>query len=264
MCRSAVVTGGSRRIGRAVVERLHRDGFNVVIHCNSSVAEASELAKVLNSERPGSAAVRCADLAAGDDRLLWDRCNKLIEESTALFGSIDVLVNNASTYVKTPLVSSAAAEERDMLLGSVQSTIGSNALAPFWLTRAFASSASVSAGLKHDPSIVNISDSMNYRPLVGYTMYHMAKAAADALTRCSAVELAHLGIRVNGVAPGINVLPAEMSAPEAEATLRQVPLAHRAGTPAEIASAVAFLVSRDSAYISGQVIAVDGAWSIAR
>ena len=95
-------------------------------------------------------------------------------------------------------------------------------------------------------------------------MYHMAKAAADALTRCSAVELAHLGIRVNGVAPGINVLPVEMSAPEAEATLRQVPLAHRAGTPAEIASAVAFLVSREAAYISGQVIAVDGAWSIAR
>ncbi len=253
--RTALVTGGSRRIGRAIVERLHRDGFNILVHCNKSIDAANQIVAALNLSRPNSAAVACCDLADNGD--LKERCEGLVRQCAAIFASIDVLVNNASTFVPTPLQEESSAIEADF-----RCVMGSNATAPFWLVRAFAAQhGSQSQG---GASIVNLSDSMAARPLVGYTAYTMAKAALEALTRSAAVELGPSGIRVNAVAPGLNVLPPGVDMDEAARLSGSVPLGHRIGTPEDVADIVAFLVSGEAAYITGQIIAVDGAWSLVR
>ena len=239
----ALITGGARRIGAAIARELHAGGMNVVIHYRSSGAAARKLADGLNAARAHSALSLRANL------LESAQLGKLIEETLAGWGRLDALINNASTFYPTPL---GAMDEN-----AWDDLAGSNLKAPLFLSQAAAPALKKSRGC-----IVNLVDTHRDRPLAGYALYCAAKAGLITLTRALALELAP-DVRVNAVAPGTILWP-EKSAPDAAAQQQQlgrIPL-QRQGQPEEVARAVRYLVSSDAAYITGQVITVDGGVSL--
>ncbi len=237
----ALVTGGARRIGAAIVRELHARDCDVVLHYRGSAGEAEDLAQELNAMRADSVFVVQADL------LQPVAIAQLAEQSLAWRGRIDVLVNSASAFYPTPL-GSVAAEQWDELLGS-------NLRAPFFLTQALAPGLSAQGGC-----IVNILDIFAARPMPAHPVYSAAKAGLAGLTRSLALELAPQ-VRVNGVAPGAILWPErDLDSAEVQSILSRVPLA-RIGEPGDIASAVAYL-ALDAPYITGQILAVDGGRSL--
>ncbi len=239
--RVVLVTGAARRIGAAIVTRLHADGARVAIHYRGSSGEATKLAARLNTARGDSAATFHADLLATTD------IPSLIDGVVRWGGRLDGLVNNASTFYPTPVGTISETEWDDL--------VGSNFKAPLFLSQAAAPHLARSKG-----SIVNIVDIHAQRPLRNHPVYGPAKAALAMLTRSLAKDLAP-GIRVNGVSPGAILWPEDgMSDSAQQSILRQVPL-ERAGEPDDIAACVEFLM-RDASYITGQIIAVDGGRSI--
>ncbi len=236
-----LVTGAARRIGAAIVTRLHRNGARVAIHYRSSADEADRLAQQLNGERDGSAATFQADLLSLPD------ISKLVASVVDWAGRLDCLVNNASSFYPTP-VGSITEEHWDDL-------VGSNLKAPLFLSQAAEPHLR-----EHKGVIINIVDIHAQRPLRNHAVYGPAKAGLAMLTRSLARDLAP-AIRVNGVSPGAILWPEDgMSDAVQQTILRQVPLA-RAGEPDDIAGCVLYLL-RDAPYVTGQIIAVDGGRSI--
>lgn len=236
-----LVTGAARRIGAAIVTRLHENGARVAIHYRGSVDEAAALADNLNERRPASAKTFQADLHDND------AIQRLVDDVVAWGGRLDALVNNASTFYPTP-VGTITEQEWDDL-------VGSNFKAPLFLSQAAAPHLSDAGG-----AIVNIVDIHAQRPLRNHPVYGPAKAALAMLTRSLAKDLAP-AVRVNGVSPGAILWPADgMSEAAQRSILRQVPL-ERAGNPGDIADCVLFLL-RNAPYVTGQIIAVDGGRSI--
>ncbi|MGI9235409.1 MAG: pteridine reductase [Woeseiaceae bacterium] len=236
-----LVTGAARRIGAAIVTRLHEDGAAVAIHYRSSSTDADELAASLNEKRRGSAAVFRADL------LDLEKIPGLIEAVVAWHGRLDALVNNASTFYPTPIGSITEAHWQDLM--------GSNLKAPLFLSQ-----AAVPELEKQNGAIVNIVDIHSQRPLRNHAVYGPAKAGLAMLTRSLAKDLAPR-IRVNGVSPGAILWPEEgMTDAAQQSILRQVPL-QRPGDPNDIAGCVSYLLC-DADYVTGQIIAVDGGRSV--
>ena len=235
--RTALVTGGARRLGAAIAEALHGAGANVVIHYRGSRADAEALAARLEARRPGSTTLVQADLL--DTAALPG----LVERAAAAFDGLDLLVNNASSFYPTPL---GEITERHW-----DELVGSNLKAPLFLSQAAAPWLR-----RHDGAIINMVDVHARRPLAGHAVYCAAKAGLQMLTYALAQELGP-SIRVNGIAPGAILWP-ESGVDEAEksATLAGIPLG-RTGGPADIAACALYLARPDS-YITGQVIAVDG------
>jgi pteridine reductase len=232
----ALVTGGGRRIGAAIVRALHGDGWNVLIHYRESADEALALAAELEAARPNSAHTLRADL------LDVVALEQLAQQAQARWGRLDALVNNASTYYATPLGQISAKSFDDL--------IGSNLRAPLFLTQACATRMTQGA-------VVNIVDALARRPAKNFAAYHAAKSGLWTLTEALALELAPR-IRVNGVAPGHMLWPAhELSDAQKSAELARVPLG-RLGGAEEIARVVRFLLSPDAAYITGVILPVDG------
>ncbi|MDX1481776.1 MAG: pteridine reductase [Woeseiaceae bacterium] len=239
--RTALVTGSARRIGAAIARSLHAAGAKVAIHYRSSESDAAALRDDLNRRRADSAATFRADLA--DE----DRIPALVDAVVAWGNSLDVLVNNASSFYPTPLGSITEKEWNDL--------VGSNFRAPLFLSQAAHPHLRDGGG-----SIVNIVDIHARRPLRDHAVYGSAKAALVMLTRSLAKDLAP-EVRVNGVAPGAILWPEDGMSDDARASiLRQIPLG-RTGDPADIANCVLWLV-RDATYVTGQIIAVDGGRSI--
>jgi pteridine reductase len=237
----ALVTGAGRRIGAAIIRTLHAAGYDVALHCRHSIVEAHALADELNDLREDSAGVLQADLADPDAP------HKLIASLVARTGRLDVLVNNASSFFATPVGSSTAAMWDELF--------ASNAKAPFFLCQAAAPALRDSRG-----SIVNIVDIYAERPLADHPVYCMAKAALAAMTRSLALDLAP-GVRVNGVAPGAVLWPAETNPYEDQpALLERTPL-RCAGSPQDVADTVLFLVR--SPFVTGQILTVDGGRTLA-
>lgn len=235
----ALVTGGSRRIGAAIVERLHGAGMKVVIHCRSSRDEADALATALNAQRADSTAVLVADLA--DDAAVA----RLAVDAHARWGRLDALVNNASGYRRTPVGAITPALFDEL--------IGSNFKAPLLLIQACLPLFGAQG------AVVNILDTLARHARPGFAPYTAAKAALWSLTETLAVELAPR-VRVNGVAPG-HILWADSTALDAAQQadeLARIP-AGRLGQPAEIARAVAFLLGPAAGYLNGVILPVDGA-----
>jgi pteridine reductase len=239
----ALVTGGARRIGAEICRTLHNAGYRIALHYRSSSAAARELAEELNAERPGSCRAygaelqhegQCAGLAA---RVLED------------FQRVDLLVNNASAFFKTPLASCTEADW-DLLLDT-------NLKAPFFLVQSLAPSLRARSG-----SVVNIVDAHTDAPQANYTAYTTSKHGLANLTRSLAAELAP-GVRVNAVAPGAILWPGEtgegLDTAEKQAALARIPL-QRLGECEDIANAVVFLAG--APYITGQILAVDGGVSL--
>jgi pteridine reductase len=236
-----LVTGAARRIGAAIATRLHADGANVAIHHRGSADAAAALANKLNKLRVDSARTFHMDLA--DIASLPGLVNNVV----GWHDRLDVLVNNASVFYPTPLGEITEQHWEEL--------VGSNLKAPLFLSQ-----AAVPALRKRNGAIVNIVDIHAQRPLRDHAVYSAAKAGLVMLTRSLAKDLAP-DIRVNGVAPGAILWPEDdMSDTSKDSILRQVPLA-RSGDPEDIAGCVLYLV-RDAAYVTGQIISVDGGRSI--
>ena len=239
--RVALVTGAARRVGAAIVRRLHAAGASVALHYRGSRAEAEALEAQLNAARAGSATALQADLLSDT------ACAALVGAAHARFGRLDILVNNASTFYATR-VGAIEARHWDEL-------VGSNLRAPLFLAQAAAPHLQRSGG-----AIVNIVDIHAERPLRKFPVYSVAKAGLAALTRSLALELAP-EVRVNGVAPGAIMWPEmdHFDNPERQRIVATTPLA-RVGDPADIAQAVHFLAC--APFVTGQILAVDGGRSV--
>ncbi|MCF7222142.1 pteridine reductase [Marilutibacter chinensis] len=240
----ALVTGAARRIGAAIVRRLHAAGHDIALHYRGSADAAQTLAAELETARAGSVLLLQADLAE------FDRLPELVALTVGRFGRLDALVNNASTFEPTPIGDTTPAQW--------QRLFASNAHAPFFLAQAAAPHLRHAGG-----AIVNLTDLYAERPLREHTVYCMAKAALLAMTRSLALELAPQ-VRVNAVAPGAILWPEPngsgisgdgCSAKQAQ-MLERTPLG-RTGTPEEVAEAVRWLLV-DARYSTGQVLHLDG------
>jgi pteridine reductase len=233
--RTALVTGGAKRVGRAIVERLSSAGFSVAFTCNSSRDEAEALAGSI-----GGIAIQ-ADLTDPPTAV------KTIAESLPdSFDHLDVLVNNASLYVPARLADTDVELARRLMSIHFES--------PCMLCRQFAPMLRAARG-----HVINMVDVMVEKPMPQYLAYSASKAALWNLTLSLARELAP-EVTVNGIAPGVVEWPADFPAEEREKYLKRVPLA-RAGTPTDVAETVYFLATTGS-YITGQIIRLDGGRSL--
>jgi pteridine reductase len=239
--KTALVTGGARRVGAAITARLHAAGANVVIHYRDSEADASRLEAELNAHRKDSATRVKAELLAP----IAPRA--LLGAALESFGRLDVLVNNASSFFPIGIGAIEPSHWEEL--------VGSNLRAPLFICQEAAPELSKNEGV-----IINIVDIHACRPLKGYPVYSIAKAGLAAMTRALALELAPR-VRVNGVAPGAMAWPedGQFHPAERERILATTPLA-RMGRPEDVAQAVHFLAC--APYITGHVVAVDGGRSV--
>ena len=229
--KTALVTGGARRVGRAIVEELARAGARVVIHHRGSPAEAQALAATL-PVAAGAAVVVQADLG---ERAA---ARRVIDEAAAAVGNLDILVNSAAGYARTPL----AAMDDD----AWDDLFALNLDAPMRLMREAARAGA--------SSIVNIVDVAAWQPWANWSAYATSKAALLHLSRCLALELAPR-TRVNCVAPGTVIFPDDWDEARRAQQLAKVPLG-RAGAPEDVARAVRYLC--EEPFLTGVCIPVDG------
>lgn len=236
--RVVLVTGAARRIGAVIAQTLHADGWNVVVHAHTSIDAARKLAESLNARRPDSAAVLGADLR--DPAAI----EPLAKAAHARWQRLDALVNNASSYQRTPLGAITAAR--------IDELVASNLRAPLLLIQA------CMPLLGEGGAVVNIVDALLHKPMTGFAPYYAAKAGLASLTETLALELAPR-IRVNGVAPGHMLWASgnEMSEAQQDAELARIPM-QRLGGGDEIARAVRYLLSAEAAYVTGAILPVDG------
>jgi len=237
-----LVTGGAKRVGAAIVRRLHREGANLMLHYRGSEREAKALREELNAARANSVTLVQADL------LDVQGLPEIVRNTVNRFDRLDALVNNASAFFPTPL--------GEMTPANWESLIGANLRAPLFLSQAAAPHLKKTGG-----AIVNITDIHAERPLKNYVIYSVAKTGLVGLTRSLARELAP-EVRVNGVAPGAIVWPEDGSWDD---LTRQRIVSHtllrRTGEPDDIARAVYYLIA-EAPYVTGQILAVDGGRSI--
>ncbi|MFK7794081.1 MAG: pteridine reductase [Gammaproteobacteria bacterium] len=235
--RVALVTGSAKRIGAEVVRRLHAEGLCVILHYNGSQGAAQAIADELNAIRKDSVAIIQFNL------LDIDQLESFAKQITDLWGRLDILVNNASTFYPTPMQEISVDQWNDL--------IGVNLQAPLFLSKALAPTLT-----QHKGCIVNIVDIHSERPLKGYTVYCIAKAGLGMLTKSLARELAP-AVRVNGVSPGAIIWPEiEDYEPVHKEIIERTAL-KREGDPKDIADTVWFLANSAN-YITGQIVAVDG------
>jgi pteridine reductase len=236
-----LITGGAKRVGAVIARTLHGAGYDVVLHCRHSTAEADALAQQLCAQRPNSAFVLQADLA--DMQAL----PKLIASTLSHYGRLDALINNASAFYPTPVELATTAQWNELF--------ASNAQAPFFLVQAALPALRATHG-----TVINLVDVYAERALAQHPIYVMAKAALEAMTRCLALDLGP-DVRVNGVAPGAVMWPSDGKPyADQEAILTRTPL-KRAGAPEDVAGTVLWLL-RDAPFVTGQIIRVDGGRSI--
>jgi pteridine reductase len=235
--RTALVTGGAKRLGAAIVRALHARGANVLLHYRGSAGAAQALAAELNARRTGSVALHAADL------LDVAALPGIVAAATRAFGRLDVLVNNASSFYPTPVGEITLAQWDDLT--------GTNLRAPLFLSQAAAPALREAGGC-----IVNLVDIHAQRPLKRHPVYCAAKAGLWMLTQSLARELAP-EVRVNGVAPGPVLWPDGPMDADVQARILERTALRRIGSPEDIAKAVLFFVT-DAPYVTGQILPVDG------
>ena len=238
--KSAVVTGGSRGIGRAIALRLAEQGADVAFSYKGNAEAAAETVAAIEAFGRRGLAIQ-ADVAQPDS------ADALIKEVLAVFAKVDILVNNAG-ITRDDLI-------MRMSIDAWRDVIDTNLSGAFYATKAVTRPM-----LKaRSGRIINITSVSGQAGQMGQANYSSAKAGLIGLTKATARELASRGITVNAVAPGFVVTELTQDLPEelkAE-LIKRTPLG-RFGETTEIASAVAFLASDEAAYITGQVLAVDG------
>jgi 3-oxoacyl-[acyl-carrier protein] reductase len=239
--RIALVTGGSRGIGRAICEQLAADGAAVAVNYRSGKEQADEVVAAI--EEAGGKA-----LAVGGDVSDFGQAEQIVKETVDGLGGLHILINNAGI-------------SKDALIYNMDPT--------WWLDVMRINFGGVfnctKASLSHfmsqrDGVIVNISSVMGEVGWVGESNYSASKGAVNAFTRCCAVEFARFGIRVNAVLPGFS--PTELVAGLLEkdggkGIKKQLPL-KEFGDTSQIAHVAAFLAGPDSSYMTGSLVPVDG------
>ena len=239
----AVVTGSSQGIGRGIVERFAREGADAVINYNRSPGGAHEvLAAVEAAGRRGLIVQADVSTTAG--------VRHLIDTAADHFGELDILVNNAGVEVHAPFWE-VSEEEYDRVLNV-------NLKGVFFATQAMVNHARQT---NRPARIINISSVHEELPFPNFTAYCASKGGVKMLTRNLAVELGHLGVTVNAIAPGAIETPINtklLNDPaKLNALLHQIPLA-RLGQPEDVAGVAVFLASDDAAYVTGSTYFVDG------
>jgi NAD(P)-dependent dehydrogenase (short-subunit alcohol dehydrogenase family) len=233
--KTALVTGGAQRVGKAITLALARAGANVVVHYNTSAAPAEETAAEARALGVRAAAIQ-ADIA--DPRAV----EAMHQRALAELGEVDILVNNASFFKTTPVPT-----EDFSVWKQVTAVLIDGA---FYCSNIFGKEM-IRRG---EGAIVNIVDLSAWEPWPNFSAHSVGKAALLALTRQLALEFSP-AVRVNAVAPGA-VLPPPNYSPEKIAKSARETLLGRWGTPEDVAGAVLFLVQAD--YITGDTITVDG------
>jgi 3-oxoacyl-[acyl-carrier protein] reductase len=238
--KAALVTGGSRGIGRAIVTRLATQGADVAFTYRGNAAAAAETTAIVEGLGRKAFAVQ------GDARAP-ETADGVVKAVLEAFGKVDILVNNAGVTRDDLIMRMSEEAWREVL--------ETNLSGAFWMIKAVTRPM-----LKaRSGRIINITSVSGQAGQIGQANYSSAKAGLIGLTKATARELASRGITANAVAPGfvLTELTQDLPPPLMEQITERTPLG-RFGTPTEIADAVAFLASDEAAYITGQVLAVDG------
>jgi len=238
----ALVTGGSRGIGAAVVARLAEDGADVAFTYLRNADRAGDVVERVKSAGRRAMAVRAdsADAAAVKDA---------VDQVAAEFGRLDILVNNAAVFLIAPV--------EELGLDEFESTVAVNVRAPFVAAKAAA------AHMGDGGRIISIGSNAAQRMVFpGFTLYAMSKAALAGLTKGLGRELGPRGITVNLINPGpVGTDLNPVDGPDAE-LIKGFTALGRFGTPEEIAGAVAYLAGPDGRYLTGATINIDGGFTI--
>lgn len=244
--KTAVVTGASRGLGRAIALRLAREGAAVGVNYLSRAREAESVVNLIRASG-GRAVAVCADVREPS------HVSSMLDRINSEFGGVDILVNNAGIVRNGDLADFDCSEMEIMRRTNVDGVVYlTRAVAPGMMERRFG-------------RVVNITSvAATGTAFKGTTFYAATKAAVSTLTRRFAMELGPHGITVNAVAPGYiltDINTEGRSAEEVEATIQTVQaktMVGRVGQPEDIANAVAFLASPESGFITGQILTVDG------
>ena len=236
--RVAIVTGGARGIGRAIVERLAADGARVAFTYNSSPDAAGELAATLGEER--AMAVRCDVTSA-------EQIAELVEKVISTWGKIHILVNNAGITKDTLVMRMSQQDFEDVIRTN--------------LTSAFLASKAVLRPMMSERwgRIINISSVVGLTGNPGQANYVASKAGLIGMTKAMALEVASRNILINCIAPGFiqSDMTAKLNEQQQEQLTGLIPL-KRIGQGADVAAMASFRASDDASYITGQTFAVDG------
>lgn len=241
MAKTVLITGAAKRLGAACARRLHQAGYRVLLHYQHSETAALALVAELNQSRAESALALRADLA------VMAEVSALAQQVLALAPELDGLINNAAQFFPGHV---ADVTEHDW-----NRLFDSNLKAPFFLTQLLLPALTAAQG-----SVVNIVDIYAQRPLRGYPVYSVSKAALQAMTQALARELAPI-VRVNAVAPGAILWPETGSSEAAKAELLERVALQRCGEAEDIARAVGYLL-QEAVYTTGQTLTVDGGRSL--
>ncbi|MDP4095557.1 3-oxoacyl-ACP reductase FabG [Paenibacillus sp. P96] len=239
--KKALVTGGARGIGAAIVKRLAEDGASVAFTYVSAQNKADELVQAIKSAGGQALAIRADSADAG-------AVKGAVEEAIQTFGGIDILVNNAAIASLKPY-DQYTLEEFDQMVA-------------INLKAVFVAVQAAGPQMKQGGRVINIgSVAAEFNPFPGNSLYVSTKAAVAGLTRALARDLAPQGVTVNNIQPGMidtDMNPA--NGPSASA-IQMIPLG-RHGSASEIASMVAYIASPESSYITGASLNIDGGGSI--
>lgn len=244
MTKTALITGASQGIGACIAKRLAKDGFNIAVNCRSEAEIANGGSDVKAFCEALGVKAECF-IASVDS---FEACKKLVEDVKEYFGSVDVLVNNAG-ITKDGLIARMSEEQFDMVANVNYKGVFNmiRHVTPIMMKQ-------------RSGRIVNVTSVAGLYGNAGQINYSASKAGVVGMTLTAAKELGPRGINVNAVAPGFIETPmtAVLDDKYKDEILKQIPL-RRFGKPEEIAGVVSFLCGEDSAYVSGQVIVIDGA-----
>ena len=238
--KAAIVTGGSRGIGAAIVRKLAVEGAKVAVGYSRNATAAQQVVAQVR-ESGGEAVAAQADMGEAD------QIERLFSRAMEAFGRLDILVNNAAVSEFRPLENTDAVFYERMF--------AVNARGPLLAMRHAAGLFGPEGG-----RIVNISSGITRSPTPEATVYAASKAALETMTACLAMELGPRGITVNAVAPGVtqtDMLHQVISAERQQAMANETAL-RRLGQPEDIADVVAFLCSEEARWITGQTVFANG------
>jgi NAD(P)-dependent dehydrogenase (short-subunit alcohol dehydrogenase family) len=239
--KTAIVTGAGQGIGRGIALAMAQAGYNVVVSDVNQV-NAAAVAAELQNLKIGAVAMVC-------DVSKKSEVEAMFKQTVEQFGNLDVLVNNAGIYPFVPFAKMSELDWDKVMSVNLKSI--------------FLTSQAAAAIMPEGGRIINISSIASLVGFEGLTHYCASKGGINGFSRALALELAHKKITVNVVAPGAISTPgaAQTDQKILQQTIGMIPLS-RMGQPEDIANAVVFLADEKSNYITGQVIVVDGGWTL--